>query len=179
MVRHGRLITARLQAGNIPAGTPIRISYTNTVAPYISETEEVWIRVNGEQPDQPLVLQTTSGPHEYFRVLVPSRTEQYREFEVLIVSLDRFDNASSTVFTGETLSLPDGTVMAKDISFSGTVRVPVRLSRSGVYRFCFKGAVSNPVKIGDNMQGPYWGDLHVHTKFSHDGQGTEPYVYAR
>lgn len=179
MVRHGRLMTARLQAGNIPAGTPIRISYANTVAPYISEIEEVWIRVNKEQPVQPPLLETLSGPHEYFRILVPSRVEQNREFEVLIVSLDRFDNASSTTFTGETLFLPDGTVTVQDISFSGTVQVPVQLARSGVYRFCFKGAVSNAVKIGDNMQGPYWGDLHVHTKLSHDGQGTEPYVYAR
>lgn len=43
VTRHGRLIIAKLEEGNIPAGTPIRISYENTQAPYVSETEEVWL----------------------------------------------------------------------------------------------------------------------------------------
>ena len=179
IARHGRLITAKLIEGNIPAGTPIRIRYENTIAPYVSETEEMWIRVNEEMPEHPPVLKTTAGPHEYFRVIVPSRAGRGKEFDVLLVSLDRFDNASSTAFKGEVLSLMDDTVIAKDISFSGMLRVPVKIAQQGVYRFHFQDTVSNAVKVGDNTHGPYWGDTHIHTKLSHDAQGMAPYTYAR
>ncbi|MCI5223346.1 MAG: DUF3604 domain-containing protein, partial [Candidatus Electrothrix sp. AR4] len=178
-VRHGRLFTAKLTEGNIPAGTLIRIGYENTNAPYVSETEEMWIRVNEEAPEHPPVLKTIAGSHEYFRVIVPSHAKQKKEFDVLLVSLDQFDNASSTAFKGETLSFMDGTVIAKDINFSGALRVPVKIAQAGVYRFHFKKTVSNAIKVDDSTDEQYWGDLHIHTKLSHDAQGTAPYTYAR
>ena len=103
VVRHGRLITARLVAGDIPAGSQLRIGYANTMAPYVVENEELWLRVNDEAPDAPPLLQTIAGPHAYFRVLVPSQAQPNAVFDVLLVSLDAYDNPSSTPFTGETL----------------------------------------------------------------------------
>jgi hypothetical protein len=29
------------------------------------------------------------------------------------------------------------------------------------------------------LNGPYWGDIHIHSKLSHDAQGTGPFSYAR
>ena len=179
LVRHGRLITARLIKGTVPAGIPIRISYENTFAPYIAEEEQIWIRVNNVAPVKSPILKVKAAEHEYFRIIAPSFARPGKKFEVLLVSLDRFDNASSKVFKGEKLSLIDGPVIAKNICFSGSLRVPVRIKARGMYRFRFREAVSNAVRISVKDKGPYWGDIHIHTKLSHDGQGTDPYTYAR
>ena len=177
--RHGRLVTARLASGTVPAGTPVKIGYENTFAPYIAEEEELWIRVNGFAPVKEPVLKVRADEHKYFRVIAPSFARTGAKIEILLASFDRFDNLSSTVFKGESLSLAGGPVLAENICFTGSLRVPVRLKGSGVRRFRFGDAVSNAVKISTEARGPYWGDLHIHTKLSHDGQGTNPYAYAR
>lgn len=175
--RHGLLFTARLTAGEIPAKTPVRIAYENTVAPYIAESETLWLRVNGNAPESAPALKTIAGSHQYFRVIVPSGAKPGQEFDVLIVSLDRFDNVSSTTFNGEKLLLPDDQQIHLD--FTGKQRVPVKLSQPGVYRFRLRDVLSNAIKISENPATPFWGDLHIHTKLSQDGQGTNPYDYAR
>ncbi|MCK4529348.1 hypothetical protein KAW18_18445, partial [candidate division WOR-3 bacterium] len=50
-VRHGRLINGKIVKGEIPALSPIQIRYKNTYAPYLAETEIIWIRVKGKAPD--------------------------------------------------------------------------------------------------------------------------------
>ena len=70
--RHGRLITAELSEGVIPAGTPIAIRYGNTFAPYVAETEELWLRVKGQIPEQFPQVQVLADEHRCFRVLAPS-----------------------------------------------------------------------------------------------------------
>ncbi|MFH1022650.1 MAG: DUF3604 domain-containing protein [Planctomycetota bacterium] len=177
-VRHGRLVTAVLAGGGIAAGAPVRLFYGNTFAPYVAERETVWIRVNGESPEEALVLEVRPGSHDSFRMLAPSFARPGQPCEVLIVSLDRFDNASDTAFENGRLSLEDGTVVAEQLRFTGTARVPVRVASPGVHRFRFRDAVSNAMRVGDEP-GPYWGDIHIHTKLSMDGQGSDPYGYAR
>lgn len=178
-VRHGRLITARLAKGTVPAGTAIHFTYANTFAPYVSETENVWIRVNGEVPETLPVLKVEGGAHDHFRIITPSSAFPGDRFDVLLVSLDCFDNASSAVFADENLILSDGSVIAEHFRLSGSLRVPVRIDKPGVYRFRFRDTLSNAIKVSQAMRGPYWGDIHIHTKLSHDGQGTDPYTYAR
>ena len=97
---------------------------------------------------------------------------------MLVVSLDQFDNASSTRHQGA-LVRSDGAVAAEGLDFAGSVRLPVSIAEEGVFRFRFGGEASNAVKVAKGARGPYWGDIHIHTKLSSDAQGTDPYGYAR
>ena len=177
--RHGRHIVATLAEGVVPAGSPVRIIYANTFAPYVSETEYVWMRVAGEEPEKPPALTVRPGPAESVRIIVPSGVEPGDEFDVLVVSLDRFENRSSTSYTDQTLVRSDGKLVAGGLSFTGSVSVATEIEKEGVFRFRLGDAVSNAVRVGKDLRGPYWGDIHIHTKVSGDGQGTDPYEYAR
>ncbi len=177
--RHGRLITGTVTEGSVPPATPIRILYANTYAPYVAETDAVWLRVGGEAPECEPTLTVTPGPAQCLRIIVPSGVEPGQAFDVLVVSLDEFENCSCTRYDNETLGLNDGPVMADGLSFTGDLRVPVTLREEGVYRFRMGDVVSNAVRVGEGCRGPYWGDIHIHTKVSSDGMGTGPYRYAR
>jgi len=179
IVRHGRHIVATVTSGTVPPGEPIRARYANTFAPYVAETDTVWVRVKGEQPDEPPALNVTPGPAVELRIVAPSGIEPGREFEVLVVSVDEFENASSTHYANETLGVWGGQAVAEGLTFTGSTRVKVSLAEEGVYRFCMGQAVSNPVRVAAGVRGPYWGDIHIHTKISHDGQGNDPFGYAR
>ncbi|UCD36745.1 MAG: DUF3604 domain-containing protein, partial [Fidelibacterota bacterium] len=179
IARHGRHIIGTLSNGTVPAGGPIRIAYRNTVAPQVAETDHVWLRVKGRAPEITLALEVLPGPAEYLRVIVPSGVKVGQEFEVLIVSLDRFDNCSSTRYEGDSLLLTTGKNIARDLDFAGSTRVPITIRAAGTYRFKFRDTISNAVRVGPDYGGPYWGDIHLHTKLSHDGYGTDPYGYAR
>jgi hypothetical protein len=177
--RHGRHIVATLAEGAIEPGSPIHVLYANTFAPYVSGTETVWLRVGGEAPEEGPRLITTSGPAETARVIAPSGAEPGQEFDVLIASLDRFENASSTSYEGQMLSLDEGRIVRAGLSFTGTARVRLSLDEPGVYRFRMGQFLSNALCVAQGRRGPYWGDLHIHTALSHDGQGGDPYPYAR
>lgn len=176
-VRHGRRVTAALQGGVVPAGSPIRIQYSNTHAPFVAEAETLWVRVNGEAPVEAPILTVRGGEHACFRVLAPSGVAAGAPFDVLIVSLDALENPSTTLFRGETLCLADGAVVAEGLDLDGVLRVPVSLEKEGVFRFRLRDTLSNAVRVGGD--GPYWGDIHIHTRLSHDAQGNAPFAYAR
>jgi len=177
--RHGRCVVATLAEGSLPAGTPVRVRYANTLAPYVAETETLWLQVKGEAAEPAAVLTTTSGPARTVRVIVPSGARPGESFDVLIVSLDAFDNLSSTRFERQVLVRGDGEVLVEALDFTGGVRVPVTIDEEGVHRFRMGEHVSNAVRVSAGARGPYWGDLHIHTGLSHDGQGNDPYGYAR
>ena len=179
MSRHGRHIVATLRHGVVPAGEAILIRYQNTFAPYVAEVETVWVRVKGQRPETAPALTVFPGPHERLRIIAPSGVEPGQAFDVLIVSLDRFANASGTAFTNQWLRLMDGTVVAQDLAFSGSISARVTLEQEGVYRFQMQDTLSNVVRVAQGCHGPYWGDIYIHTKLSHDAQGSNPYQYAR
>lgn len=179
IVRHGRHIIATLARGSVPAGALVRVVYANTFAPDLAETDAVWMRVKGQAPRAEPQLTTTPGLAEHLWIIVPSGVEPGGEFDVLIVSLDRFDNCSATRYESENLTCSDGRTIVESLEFTGSIRFPVSLGTEGVYRFRFCDVLSNAVRVGKGCRGPYWGDIHLHTKLSHDGYGTEPYCYAR
>ena len=178
-VRHGRCISAMITEGGIAAGTAIRVFFANTTASYLAEREEVWIRINGAAPVREPELITSAGPAKTLRIIAPSYAVPGQEFVVLIVSLDRFDNCSSSHYTGKMLKAIDGTVVADNLDFQGSVKVPVRIAQPGIHRFVLDDYVSNAVTVAEGAAGPFWGDIHVHTKRSTDGIGTDPYRYAK
>ncbi|MFC1582270.1 DUF3604 domain-containing protein [Planctomycetota bacterium] len=177
--RHGRLITAAITNGILKPKVPIRLHYQNTIAPYVTETDHVWIRANGEYPKDPADLIVTPGPAVHTRVIVPSGVKPGEEFDVLIILLDRFDNRSSSLYEDIDLKLNTGETVAEAMTVDGFARVTVALAEEGVFRFIFGEAVSNAVCVSSESCGPWWGDIHMHTKLSGDAQGSDPYVYAR
>jgi hypothetical protein len=172
-------MVATLSGGSVPPGERVVIRYDNTFAPYVAEKETVWLRVKGEAPKSPLTVTVRPGPHKLLRILAPSGVAPGQLFDVLLVSLDACDNASCTRFENETLFLDDGTPVKGDIRFRGTTRIPVRLDATGVHRFMMWDTMSNAVRVAEGGGGPYWGDIHIHTKLSSDAQGDNPYAYAR
>jgi len=179
IVRHGRHIIATIVDGEIPAGQAVHIRYLNTFAPYVSETETIWLRAKDESPDPLPTVSVTPGEAETLRVIAPSCVEPGKQFEVLIVSLDEFDNCSSTSYEDEVLSVNDGPVLNGGLTFTGSARVEVKLKDAGVHRLKFRDVLSNPIRVEKKVRPIYWGDIHIHTKISHDGQGNDPYGYAR
>jgi len=179
IVRHGRHIVATLVEGQVLAGGVVVLQYANTFAPYVAETDRVWLSFAGQAPDEPPTLTVTPAEATSMRIITPSSAEPGRTFEVLVVSLDEFDNASCSRYEDQTLSVLGGGVLVSGLSFTGSARVPVRLDEPGVYRLAMKQAVSNPIRVESGRRGPYWGDIHVHTRISHDGQGSDPFGYAR
>ena len=176
--RHGRLIRAKLREGRVKAGEQIILTYANTMAPYIAETEYIMIRVKGKTINPPVKLIVEPDEAVYTRIIVPSGVEPGKPFEILVVSLDKFDNCSASTFENMTLKMDNGEIAAENLSFQGSVRIPFSIAREGVYRFSLGGIVSNAIRVQKDHQGPYWGDIHIHTKLSTDGQGSTPYEYA-
>ncbi len=177
--RHGRLITARLAEGVVPAKAEVKFAYANTPAPSVAEVEEIYVRVKGEAPAKAPELVTRAGEAETVRVIAPSSAEPGQKFDVLIVSLDRFDNLSVTGYEGGKLELVDGDIAADSLSFTGACRAEVSLPEEGVYRFRFGETISNAIRVAQVARGPYWGDIHIHSRCSGDAMGTAPYGYTR
>lgn len=176
--RHGRLLKATLAEGIVKAGERFVFAYRNTYAPYIAGVEKIWLRLNGEAPDAEPELEALPGPVARMRISVPSGAKPGEKFDVRMVSLDEFENCSSSSFKGKTLFL-GGKPVANDLNFTGSLKVPFSISEEGIFRFRFDDALSNPIMISENKKAPRWGDIHIHTKLSMDAQGEDPYPYAR
>jgi hypothetical protein len=177
--RHGRRFIGRLTEGTVSAGETVRIRCENTNAPYLAGEEPVWVRVAGERPADEPASRVTPGDAENLRIVAPSVVRPGDRFEVLVVSLDAYGNRSGTVYADEPLLLDDGTVVARDLEFVGAIRVSTALEDEGVCRFKFADTFSNPVRVSTDARRIFWGDIHLHTDLSHDGQGRAPYQYAR
>ena len=177
--RHGRVLVARVASGSVPAGGQVTCLYANTVAPCVAERETVWVKVRDQVLKRGLEIVTVAGPAVDLRLVVPSSARPGQRFEVLAVSLDRFENRSSSAYRGRTLELVGSGPVARKLAFKGGARIPVRLDREGVFRFRMDGALSNAVRVSKEARGPYWGDIHVHTRVSQDGLGADPYGYSR
>ncbi len=177
--RHGRLVTATLKKSRIEAGNPILIRYANTFAPYLADRDNLWLKVKDEVCDFPLTLHTQSLDAIDMRILAPSVVRPGETFEILLITLDKFQNRSRTEMEDITLGLADGTVLQENITFTGGTRIPVTLSNEGIYRLRCAGTLSNAIRVDHTATLIRWGDMHVHSKLSHDAQGANVYDYAR
>lgn len=179
MTRHGRRIYATLAAGTVPAGKPVIVEWRNTVASRRAEIELVHVAVDGERAEPLPEIVTWPAEEARLRVIAPSAVRPGMPFEVLIVSLDPYENASCTRHEGDALLGPEGEPLTGPLSFYGKCRVTVSLDTEGVHRLSYRGRLSNPIRVTDSPCGPYWGDIHIHTRWSHDAIGRFPYEYAR
>ncbi len=177
--RHGRKFTAEVVSGDVKPGERIIIACTNTYAPYIAEISQIHLRINGEEPEALPRVEIKGGEHNFFRVIAPSYAAPGERFSVLISSLDRYENASSTPFNQTVLKDLKDKIIRDHISFTGSIRIPVQLEDEGVGRFVFEDTVSNAVKVQRAGERLFWGDIHIHTKLSHDAQGNNPYKYTK
>ena len=132
-----------------------------------------------------------SGPPEYFYVTGPStlvRNEPAR-LQLSVVDLhfnpvpDFAGPVAFKIVQGD-VTLPDTMLLDFQSGWDSIVFTP---ESEGVIRIqasardeLFK-ALSNPMQVFavEPEQQIYWGDLHSHSRYSHDGVGRDPFTYAR
>jgi hypothetical protein len=125
------------------------------------------------------VLEGIGGEHDHFRILAPSVVRPGEEFDVVVVSLDDQENLSATVFEGEPLTDFHGHALVENVRIEGRAVCRVRVDEEGLWRCSYRNTLSNAVRVSSSATPIYWGDIHIHTKLSHDGMGADPYGYAR
>jgi len=177
--RHGRRIYATLTEGVVPAGKPIVVEWRNTMSARRDEVEQVHVAVDGERIEPLPEIVTVATEEARIRVIAPSAVAPGAPFEVLIVSLDPYENASRTLHASDALLGPHDEPLSGPLTFHGTCRVTVALADDGVHRLSYRGKLSNPIRVTTEPRGPYWGDIHIHSRWSHDAIGRFPYEYAR
>lgn len=184
--RHGLCLNIILENGEVAANENIIVSYKNTTTPWISIEHPgvggheglVFIAIKGQTINDFPQYKVFSSEGKQFRVVVPSSVKPGEKFPVKMVSLDKYNNLSYATFENISVKCED-VVLASGISFCRRGEVWVSLAQKGVFRLEANGVLSNPVKVTDQPNGPYWGDLHNHTAFSVDAVGNDPYGYAR
>jgi hypothetical protein len=193
--RHGQRVLATLEEGTIPAGAEVIITFARMYSPWVANQEEYfYLDIDGEVVEPWPTFRVIGGEATWHRLIVPSSARPNEPFRVLLVTLDRYDNISSSAYAGVTLALEGGAAIETNISCQGRYETKLRLAEEGVFRmvvtglrgdswladgFMSEGVVSNPIRITDEPMGPYWGDIHVHTHISGDALGNEPYQYAK
>lgn len=194
-VRHGQRVFARLSGRALEAGETVVITFADMVSPWVANQEErILVAVDGVPLEPWPTVRVTGAPAKWHRLIIPSCARPGEKFCVKIVTLDEYDNVSSSYFSAVTLAYEDGPVIENNITFSGSYETTTSIDDAGVFRLAAAGlrgsgypaagyrseaVVSNPILITSDPQGPYWGDLHVHTLMSADAVGNEPYQYAR
>jgi hypothetical protein len=194
-VRHGRRVFARLSGRALEAGETVVITFAGMMSPWVANQQErILVAVDGTPVEPWPVVRVVGGPAVWHRLIVPSCARPGESFRVMLVSLDEYDNVSSSHFAEVALALEDGPLLERDISFAGSYETTTSVEESGIVRLVASGlrgvgylasgyqseaVVSNPIHISTTPQGPYWGDLHAHTFMSADAVGNEPYQYAR
>ncbi|MCX7805230.1 MAG: DUF3604 domain-containing protein [Planctomycetota bacterium] len=201
--RHGRNIRVRVVGGEIKEGGEVWIDLRNTRASKLAEEEEIYIAVNGERIEDLPTLATIPGEGYLIRMIAPSSVPPGRTFLLRIVSLDRFFNLSRTCHRGVRIFDDRGKLIHDGLDFQGSTAVPIVAEGPGIRRYGIPAPGretvdlsalggqkiggpgpaddiwSNPVKVADGCRGPYWGDMHIHSRFSADAAGRYPFRYAR
>ena len=175
-----------IKSGAIDADAEIVYSFENTTSPWLAnqrpgETDHegtVFVRVDGEEVRPFPTFHIDPGPASYRRVVVPSAARPGESFLVQLVSLDQYNNLSTSTYENVTVAL-GGQVLAEIPKYTGRGEVLVSLPERGVFRLTADGVTSNPIRITDEPGGPYWGDIHCHNYPSVDAMGNTPYDYAR
>ena len=176
---HVRKIVATVDDGAVKAGQEVVLELRNFRATWLAEAAQLRVWVNEQEEECPPVLTTLPAEADRLRVTVPSSARPGEPFDANIVSLDAFWNRSSSAFREGALMMPDGAVIEDGIAFTGSYRARVSINAPGVHRVRFGEELSNPIRIGPQPRGPYWGDLHSHDKTHNCGAGEDPYTYAR
>ena len=194
-VRHGQRMLATACGGDVPAAAEVVFTFSQMYSPWVAnQTEYFLVEIDGTPVEPWPTFSVRPGPAVWQRLIVPSCAKPGEPFRVLLVSLDEYDNVSSSSYSDVSLAAEDGDVLKVGIAFEGRYETQVSLPRKGIYRLIAtgtlgdfpladgesaEGLVSNAIRITDDPVGPYWGDIHVHTHVSCDAVGNEPYEYAK
>lgn len=180
--RHGQRVIATLYGEDIPAGGEIVMTYS-TMSPWIiSKAFAVRVDVNGVRLAEEPTFEVEPGQATSLQVIVPSSARPGEPFRVQLISRDRYENLANNPLSDLDLVVGD-TVIEEDITFAGRTERSVTIEEPGVYRLKANNILSNPIRITENPQGPWWGDLHSHNAFSFDAHSSmkdpDHYTYAR
>ena len=184
--RHGRCLIIELLHGSVEAGEEITVSYRNTTSSWLANQDPggsdheglVLLMVDGVKVEPSPSYRVLPGPAALRRVIVPSAAKPGQPFRALLVSLDEYNNLSSSSYSDVTVTC-EGQILAEDVAYTGGHALEVALDEPGIHRLEVDGVISNPIRISGNPRGPYWGDIHIHSYPSVDAMGNAPYEYAR
>ncbi|MDH3981818.1 MAG: hypothetical protein OES84_02830 [Kiritimatiellaceae bacterium] len=184
--RHGVCLNIVVRDKQVRAGQKIHVQYQNTTTPWLANqlpgaTDHegmVYVAVNGIPIRNFPMFTVESGPEKYRRVIIPSSVRPGESFDVHLVSLDKYNNLSTTYHENVSLTC-NQEILASGINYRGKGMVQVVLPEKGVFRIDVDGVLSNPIRVMDNPRGPFWGDIHFHNYPSIDAMGNTPYLYAR
>ena len=193
--RHGRCVVATVTNGTVPQDGDVRFEFSNTTAPWLANQAPgttdheglVHVAVDGEPLARLPSFRVLPREARYCRLIVPSSMTPGGSVRVLLVSLDEFSNCSASRFEGVTVWL-DGSELVGDVTFTGRCELtlhpelppdPHRAHRLVAELPGFGRVTSNPFKVSADLEGPFWGDIHIHNYPSVDAMGNTPYVYAR
>lgn len=184
--RHGKCVVIELKRGLLQTGEEVVLSYRNTTSPWLANqlpgsTDHegtVLVMIDGGRIDSLPTYSVAAGTAVVNRVIIPSSGKPSEPFTVSLISIDQFNNLSSTNYRDVSITY-EGAVLADGISYTGRTNVEVVISEIGIHRLMCNGVVSNPIDICKEPNGPYWGDIHIHNYPSVDAMGNTPYEYAR
>jgi hypothetical protein len=155
------------------------IHYKNTFASHIAEQETIWIAINGKVLTKLPLVETIASNAETMRLIAPSFVKTGNSFVLRVVSLDEYGNLSTTSFKNKNLKFLHGEEVQKCVSFVGKKEITLQINEAGIFRYRIDDYVSNPIVVDSKAISLFWGDLHAHSKLSHDGYGAKPYEYAQ
>ena len=184
--RHGKCLIVKIVSGEIPPDNELIIHYGNTTSPWITYQQpnrtihegQVFVSINGQTIEELPKFHVKPGPMSYQRIIIPSSAKPGQPFRVLLASLDKYNNLSSSSFSNVNIRCGNK-IIAKGISYTGSMEIMASLPKKGIYRLKTGSIVSNPIRITAQPNGPYWGDIHFHNFPSVDAMGNTPYEYAK
>ena len=194
-VRHGQRVFATVRGGEVPTGAEVIFSFARMHTPWVAnQTEYFYVAIDGQVLEPWPTFRVRPGPAVWQRLIVPSSARPGELFRVLLVSLDEYDNVSSTTYSGASLAVEGGEALQENIAFQGRYETNARLPQKGIFRLIATGLLSEyPLADGGNGQGgvvfqsdsqsqgqtqtgPYWGGhfTSIHTSAAMPW-GNEPY----
>jgi hypothetical protein len=146
-VRHGQRVFATVQGGDIPAGEEVVFTFARMYTPWVANQEQFFYVAIDDRVVEPWpTFRVVGGEATWHRLIVPSSARPGEPFRVLLVSLDAYDNVSSSAYDGVTLSVDGGDALEENVAFQGRYETYASLPAEGVYRL-----------VANGLRGESWG----------------------
>ena len=206
--RNAWIVTIQVTDGNLIKDETIELIYGaepphgQMLAPPSAFSDKILVAydLNGSGVFQelldPPVIKIEADVISAMKAYLPSQAITGNTVDLVLTAVDSYYNQASA-FPGQIeLATTDSTAqLEKTVRMlhgnNGRFILPVTFNKAGIHRISLSAlddssgeifeALSNPIRVTaqDILYKTYWGDIHSHSRFSHDGHGTNPFDTAR